>query len=470
VIEDTPWIGGIPKDDWSGVINLVPESAFCYRFIDPKSQNKVLENRITSKGPKFKRDDPDYTLNAFGFDVLDHLTRHGLDTLFYINGLNIIQYHSKFTTDQVFDFVQECLGYQVSSPCGIGKVNSYSLQALKESGDYLWSCLDDTLLTHLRLEHPVRPVGPILWMAIVNEVQSTSLQQVSDLQDDFKNAQLSDFPGENVKDYCNHVLAILVQLEQEDQLPLMHLNTITSALSKASYEAFRFSWISKHAEVSKFIRASAGKDPAIIRTMKNYTNFHLLIAEAKLEFENHKKDWGKSHQAQAQLSAMQSQVSKLNNRVSQLTQVNQQLQQQAKPSSKKTPKAPAAGTTPEQQEKAARKAANKLKFAPPKDGEPHEKVINGKPMIWCTKCGRNKQSRWTFHTTKEHKDGFKPAPRKGRDHKPTGDGTQAHLHSVVPPIPPKAGLAVPPAPSAPATPGSAPSPTFTHLSYDLWTA
>jgi TolA-binding protein len=136
--------------------------------------------------------------------------------------------------------------------------------------------------------------------------------------------------------------------------------------------------------------------------MKNYTNFYLLIAEAKLEFENHKKDWGKSHQAQVQLSAMQSQVSKLNNRVSQLTQVNQQLQQQAKPPSKKTPKAPAAGTTPEQQEKAAHKAANELKFAPPKDGEPHERVIDGKPMIWCTKCCRNKQGRWTFHSTKEH--------------------------------------------------------------------
>ena len=84
----TPWIGGAPTEDWSSSSLAGPATPYCFRAEDPVSQMRAYGRRVEGNEVKFKRDDADYTLLSFATDPLSHHEEHGMDSVFYMSGVD----------------------------------------------------------------------------------------------------------------------------------------------------------------------------------------------------------------------------------------------------------------------------------------------------------------------------------------------------------------------------------------------
>ena len=255
----------------------------CLRSEDPSSEMKGYTKRVLEgKDPKFKRDDPEYPLLAFATDALDHMETYGMDTVFYMKGTDtttnvkgeeLFTYHTKYTTQSVADHIKTLRRD--------GKYDHQAETALSESALWLTNSLDDTLKASLRNQIRGRPTGPELWMLIVAEVQHQSLKRSINLVDEFKAQKLSDFKGENVREYCDKVSGILYQLDKDGELPRLCLLQIIDAFCASTVLDFCVRFMGRRAEVEKFLRESAGKDPTTINSMANFINYDILLAEGK---------------------------------------------------------------------------------------------------------------------------------------------------------------------------------------------
>ena len=100
------WIGGPPKADFSESYQTTLKSPFAVRGLSPESKIKGYAKRVVDGCPtKFKRDDPDFSLMAFANEALRHMETTGMDTVFYMKGVDqngkggeeLFTYHSKYT-------------------------------------------------------------------------------------------------------------------------------------------------------------------------------------------------------------------------------------------------------------------------------------------------------------------------------------------------------------------------------------
>jgi len=275
--------------------------------------------------------------------------------------------------------------------------------------------------------------GPGVWMLIVSEVQSAAIDRCKDMCKKFEAMKLSDFPGENVDDYCLHAEDLLKQLENEGQLPSTHLLTIVDAMKECSVLAYKVQWITKRAGIIDFIRESAGKDPSVVAAMSKKITFGDLLADAKTMFQDHSKEWGpasnaKANEAQAQdavLKKMQAMVGQVQQT---LKAANNPSQSTNKYKGKKCfgcgkadmikPKCPnckdkantpaTGGNTGGGGGGSGNNSGGAGKFAPPKGNQPTTKEINGKKLHWCPKCKGGKGFWVASHTADQHEDNFKP--------------------------------------------------------------
>ena len=294
------WLGGPPLQDWSTTSLLGPATPMCWRSSDPVTEMKAYPRRTDGNEVKFKRDDPEYPLLSFANDAFAHMQTHGMDTLFYMKGVDgqgqgghdLFRYHSRYTKTQVEEYVRGCTGELATPTIGPGKVDAHGLSALFDSGTWLLNSLHESLRGPLRPVLPPRPTGPVVWMAIVGEVQMESLRRVTDMVKKFEAMKVSHFKGENVRDYCTAASSLLLQLEREDQVPSTHLLTIVDALSEVSVQAFAVMWMAKKRDVDSFIRDSAGKDPMVARSLPNYIHFQSLLDTAKSDYQNLLHKWG----------------------------------------------------------------------------------------------------------------------------------------------------------------------------------
>lgn len=439
--KDVVWIGGPPKKDFSGPFLSGPPTPLCLRNMDASSEIKGYARRTLGHDIKFKRDDPDFGLMAFADVALQHMQTCGMDTVFYMQGVDdngeagreLFTYHTRYTKSTVDKFIAD----QIAA----GKFDKLQKDALAQSATWLSNSLDESLKSSLRTQLASRPTGPQLWMLIVAEVQSDSLNRCDNMAEKFRTMTLSQFKGENVRDYVKEAGDLLTQLERDEQLPRTHLKRIVDVFSACSVADFRVHWMSRRAAVQKFIKDSAGKDEETKLQMPNYIHFNHLLDEGKDEFMNLQEQWGPAKNTGPSTQAM---LSKL---TAQVASLDQQLKAKTGDTSP-TPNGEKKGikcfgcgkqgytkkTCPDC--KAKREAANgnsnssgdkqtspsgSGKWAAPKDGEPTEKMIDGALHKWCAKCRRGK-GRWTKdHSTAEHKVGF------FKDKKEKTDGEAAKL-------------------------------------------
>ena len=314
--------------DFSGSHNKMPKTPLCIRGLEPSYEMKGHTARVMSGcATKFKRDDPEFPLMAFATECLNHMESHGLDTVFYLKGVQangtggeeLFTYHSKYTKSQVDEFIWKA---QVADSNGVTKFDSFCVSALQESQQWLLNSLDESLKSALRPSLAKRPTGPQLWMMIVAEVQSDSLRRCQMLVKKFEALSLSKFKGENIRDYSKEAEEILLQLERDDQLPKTHLLDIVDDLTACTVMDFKVMWMGKHPTVEAFVKDSLGKDKNVVALMPNKIHFSDLLEEAKEMFTNlgDSNKWGAMSQSKedamvAQLKAMTAKVNTLTNQL-----------------------------------------------------------------------------------------------------------------------------------------------------------
>ena len=428
------WIGGPPNANFDGSSLMGPATPLCLRNLDASSEIKGFVARTKGSELKFKRDDPDFTLIAFADEALKHMQLTGMDSVFYLKGADssgvgaeeLFTYHTRYSKHAVDEFIKDQMGK--------GTYDRYQQAALNESALWLTNSLDESLKTSLRTQLASRPTGPQLWMHIVSEVQSDSLKRCDHLAEKFRALTLSQFKGENVRDYAAAAGNLLTQLERDQQLPRTHLLKIVDVFSKCTVMDFRIHWMGRRSEVNQFVKDSSGKDAATVLAMPNRIHFQDLLDEGKDLFTDLKDQWGPA-KAAGPAAALLTVLDRINARVAQLDQKlhaktgdkgggdeggKKELKcfKCGKPGfTKKTcpdcnsPNGNGSGKPP---------PTGTGKWSAPKDGEPKEKMINGSLHKWCSKC-RKGQGRWTKdHSTEEHKVGFL---RGKRDKDEGGSGT-----------------------------------------------
>ena len=446
---DVVWIGGPPKADFSGPFLGAPPTPLCLRNLDAASEIKGYIRRTSGHSVKFKRNDPDFGLMAFADVALQHMQATGMDTVSHMKGVDsdgeggqeLFTFHTRYSKAAVDKFIAEQIGN--------GVFDKLQKDALTESATWLVDSLDESLKSSLRTHLAKRPNGPQLWMLIVGEVQSDSLNRCDELAERFKKLTLASFKGENVRDYATEAGHLLTQLERDEQLPRTHLKKIVDVFSACTVDDFRVHWMGRRAAVQKFIKDSAGKSKEAIEAMPNFIHFNHLLDEGKEEFLNLKDQWGPAKTAGTSPTAM------LSNLTTQVAQLNQQLKAKTPAGSnggggggddpkkgihcfkcgepgftkKNCPKCKAnangGGNGDDSKTEKPGPSNNGSKWDAPKPGESHEKMINGVLHHWCAKC-RGGKGRWNKnHKTDKHQTGFFKAQRD------EAAGASAHIAETV---------------------------------------
>ena len=412
------WIGGPPNENFDGVVSTGPQTPLCFRNLDATSEIKGFAKRTAGAEIKFKRDNPEYSLVTFADAALQHMQTHGMDTPFYMQGakddgtggMEVFTYHTHYTKK----VVKEAIAGRPT--------DKYNNAALSESALWLANSLDTTLRSSLRTQLSTRPSGPVLWMMIVAEVQSDSLKRCDALADKFRSLSLASTKGENVRDYAATASDILTQLERDRQLPRTHLIRILDVFASCSVMDFKIHFMQRRAAIQQFVKDSAGKTDETIQDMDNYVHFSDLLEEGKEQYTNLSDQWGPAKNVKPPESAMTAALKKLDAKVSQLDQKLTAKSPEGKKSegkhcygcgkknyTKKTCPNCSKKKDEKDKDKDKKDTDDNKKFAPPKDGEPTEKMIDGVLHKYCSKCYRGK-GRWTkgdnAHKTDEHRSGF----------------------------------------------------------------
>jgi hypothetical protein len=391
------------------------------RGLDPSSEIKGYAKRVLEGNAiKFKRDDVDYPLLAFADDALRHVQNHGLDSVFFMKGASaqgaedgeeLFTCHTKYSKSDVDAHVARA-----------SRFDAYGKIALKESAQWLLNSLDETSKTSLRAVIARRPTGPQLWMAIVHKVQADSLRRCKHLKKEFDKLSLHQFKGENVREHCKKASDILMQLERDNRLPDTHLLDIIDHLSVCLVMDFKVPWLGKRAQVEQFANDSNGKSDVVVRAMANHIHFSDLLEDAKQMHTNLLHMWG-SGKGASESQALKAEIKALN---AKLETVNQELKAVKNPTGASSGQADSGpsgngkdrkakcwncGSEDHMKKNCPEKNKDKQNqtsglWAAPKDGEPQEKVINGKTFKWCAKCSwRGRKGKWTVsHGTADHKD------------------------------------------------------------------
>ena len=228
------WCGGEPQDlTWKASKNEGPFSILCYRT-GPNTGLRAYTQRVTGTSTKFKKEVSDYDLHTFSNDVSRHLKNHGMDSIFWIPDKkymlrNIIFQHSLFTIDRVITHVKSYQTYidtDVTMPGDTQVVtqllrvfDKYDIDNLNAAREFLLSSIDPNMKKMINPFITDTTTGPEIWMRIVSEFQSTSIQRLDHVRKQLESVKLKQFKGENVKGYADHVSILCKDLDYGHRLP-----------------------------------------------------------------------------------------------------------------------------------------------------------------------------------------------------------------------------------------------------------
>ena len=329
-----------------------------------------------------------------------HMESYGMDTVFHMEDntgemVNLFEYHNQFSHTQVEKWIAKAKANNI--------FNSYAIDALEDSGEWLMNSLAEELKTSV---HPhfegSGTAGPVLWMTIMEEVQSTSIWHLKKIEKKLEQMSLSAFKGENIRKFCEEYLNKCIELDNAPRLPDDILLTLVEALSKSTVEEFCITWLGRRTEVEKWMSVTAGKTEDAIAKMEGRLTYRSLLHEATTQYQSlyDSNLWGPAANAGDKSGAPEGLYSKV--------EVNALVQQAVSKALKGNKKAKTCHTCgkeghfarncPEKDQNTDEKRTKpeeEWKTKAPSAGEPETKTVKNLSWHWCNICKRWRVSHGT---------------------------------------------------------------------------
>ena len=246
----TPKAGGLTTDNipWSGgkqnTTAAQPKTPFCLHPTDYKSFLKVYELAVKGAEHKFGNDLLDYPLLAFCKMVAKHMADYGMDSMFHFmqggQEVNILVNYTAFTLSKMKSEVAKLKA---------SEGDAYDLNNLDWSESYLLNSITLELQNAIMNKISEAEVGgPLLWMYIVQYVESNTATAHQALLDELKVLQVKAFPGENVKMCTEKLSTICCHLALADELPRNIGLLLCHVLTACSVDEFCLTFIPTRGE------------------------------------------------------------------------------------------------------------------------------------------------------------------------------------------------------------------------------
>ena len=192
--EYATWTGRESKSDWSGLKDEVATYASpnCLHYVmsDPKKgYNSCHEGLVT----KFERKG---NLLTFTDEVWEHLLGCGLDTSAYVQD-PVEDYKMTYVVLNHVCFMLDSI--KVKKKDQEAKYDSYDLDNNKSAKEFVLASLTTDFCQAIRDVIHKKDPFPVLWILIIEKIQSTSVENFDDIKDAIKCLKPSGFDDENLK-------------------------------------------------------------------------------------------------------------------------------------------------------------------------------------------------------------------------------------------------------------------------------
>jgi hypothetical protein len=236
VLNGVAWTGGKPNKLRKGTDLVGPRTPYSSRPTKAAEAVRIYAKQtdVRSDSNLFKRTDP---LSGFENLFLDHLERTGMDSIVYIEVpghaeemINVIIKHSSTTVDQVEDYLKEAESQ--------GLIDGYEKANDSAAKGWLLASLDPHLRATLHAKLDRKATCMVVWMTLVAEIRSESYRYFENVKSQLKSLKLSDYPGENVKDFTHAFSVLTDELETANLLESHMIIIFITALTKTDVTLF----------------------------------------------------------------------------------------------------------------------------------------------------------------------------------------------------------------------------------------
>jgi hypothetical protein len=420
VINKVAWTGGKPTSiDRKGTNLTEPRTPYCFRPTSASDSLKIYSKQtdVPASTKLFARTDP---LSAFENKFLDHLEKTGMDALPWVSidgrkeMVNVIVQHSSTTSESVEAYFDEMAVK--------GYIDAYEKKNGDATKSWLLNSIEPTLRATLYAKLDRDAHCMVVWMTLVAEIRSESYRYFENVKSQIKALKLSDFAGENIKEFTQAFSLLADELETANLLEPHFIVILVTALTKTDVTLFLLAMsglLTKALNFNKTVRFLTLEARRLLPAAEV-----MSIRKVRGEADALYQELFEASEWTPATTAGDRQVVPQANLIKDLdeTQLNALIQ--------KAHQAGAKGTAGEGEKdlsdiecfncKKKGHHANKCpdkkkevnwKKKPPTDGEPQIKTVqrDGTDVIyhWCAKC-----KRWTTsHNTLKHgNQGDDPAP------------------------------------------------------------
>jgi hypothetical protein len=281
--DGVPWTGGEPTNaTWVNTKRIRPYSKYALRG---KNDFRQYSARIKGLDTKFKKvpNTGGMGFQDFESEVQRHLEVHGLDSVFWVPGTNgelnnIISAHSLYSVQNVIDGIKTLENEH----------DEYDQENLTDSGLFLLNSIDSDIKSMLNPYLKSDSTGPEIWIRVVHEVQSSSVERMLKVKNDLSRSRVRNFRGDDIKQFSKHIMQICRDLENGQELPKHAVIIIIDQLIEVPVEKLCMEFLSIRPTVVEQMNNYHGKSPRDIKTLQiqnGYYTYESLLAKENMSYE-----------------------------------------------------------------------------------------------------------------------------------------------------------------------------------------
>lgn len=207
-------MGGTPLADWTGIdLNIdrtVAVTTLHYRPINPVYDNKGFSKRTKGLETKFTKG-KNMDLAKFQTEVWNHLTKHGLDTISYLQDpfdntvvVNVVENHARFnkTTTAI---TQACETMSTH-------FDRWDKENDSAAKTFLLNSLDESIITEMKNKYNQSDTFTSLWLKLVQHLLTTSVTRFDTLKAKLRSLDPLRYAGQDVAKLADDYTTIANEL------------------------------------------------------------------------------------------------------------------------------------------------------------------------------------------------------------------------------------------------------------------